>query len=278
MKTQTKGLRDAPTGARSPPTHAAPSKQTGASNSMRPPKNTLGTAHPQDRRDSQSTGRRRKPRRNSASAAHVSIAERIRRLVNLNPQIRLGLASGLVNHSELARQFAQELGLSKNSFHAVLSAVKRLAAGLEKPAFEEEAKAVVARSTISLKTDIAVVRVFPNSPLEKFRSQLKIFHSVQGTAAVSLIAAADGLEDFARKNKEHVLEIRKDLTEITLVSPKEIVSTPGVLLSFLSPLYSNGINAEEVLSSHNDTIFLFSTADADRAFAVLNQIISDARK
>ncbi len=216
-------------------------------------------------------------RKSVPAAGALSVAERVRRLVNLKPQVRDGLASGLVNHSELSRQFVQELGLSRSSFHAVLSSVKRLASELEKPAFAEEAKRVVARSTISLKTDVAVVRMFPHFP-EKLRSQLKIFHLVQGTAAVSLIVAADNLDEFIKKNREHILEVRKNLTEITIVSPKEIVSTAGVLLSLLSPLYSQGIKAEEVLSAHTDTILLFSEADANRAFSVLNQVISDARK
>jgi len=253
-KTQIKGLGVAPTSDPSPPTYT------------------------QDRRDSRPTKRRRKPRQPPASVEHVSIAEKVRRLVNLNPQVRLGLAAGLMNHSALARDFLGELKLSSSSFHAVLSSVKRLAAELEKPAFERDARNVIGRSTISLRTGVAVVRLFPQSPLEKLRGQLRVLHSVQGTAATSLIVDARDLDSFLQKNREHVLEVRRDLTEITIVSPKEIVSTAGVLLSLLSPLYSNGINAEEVLSTHNDTILLVSTAAADRAFAVLNQVITDAKK
>ena len=220
---------------------------------------------------------RGRPPASGAEGVEVSVAEGVRRLVNLSPTVRFGLASGVANQSAVARGFLSELSLPKARFHAVLSAIKRLSGELEAPSFEADAMKVVGRSTISLRTDVAVVRLFTSAPVEKLRNHLRVLHFVQGTAATSLIVSSENLGEFAKKNRENVLEIRRDLTEIIIISPKELVSTPGVLLSLLSPLYSNGINAEEVLSSHNDTIIIVSAEQANRAFAVLNRVIRDAR-
>ncbi len=215
----------------------------------------------------------------SHGAKGAPIAEGVRALVNLYPLVRAGLANNTLNQSEVARQFSRELSLSKSNFHAVLSAIKReAAAGLESPAFEIDAKKVVAQSTISLKTDVAVVRFFPGSPVEKIRKTVRSIHLVQSASAASFIVDERDAGGFIEKNMENFLGATRDLSEITIVSPKQIESTPGVLLSFLSPLYSNGINIEEVLSSHTDTLLLVSSADTSRAFALLSQIIKDARK
>ena len=208
----------------------------------------------------------------------VSIAEMARRLINLKPQVRAGLAADTLNQSAVAREFIKELGLAKADFHATLSAIKRAAREIETPSFEPDAKKVIAKSTISLRTDVAVVRFFPNAPLERLRRGIPAIHSVQGASATSLIVDGRELGDFAEKNREHVLETLQDLTEITIISPQELTTTPGVLLLLLFPLYNNGINVEEVLSSHTDTILLVSARDANRAFALLDQLIRDARR
>ncbi len=207
-----------------------------------------------------------------------SIAQSVRNLVNLKPQAREGLSDGTLNQSAVARAFLKELGLGKKNFHAVLSAVKRVAEGLETPPFEADAKKVIAKSTISLRSDVAAVRVFPSAPISLLKKQIEVLHLVQGTNSYSLIVHSVDLGGFLEKNREHVFGAARDLTQITIISPPEIETTPGVLLSFLNPFYSNGINVEEVLSASTDTILLVSSKDAQRAFALLQQIIRDARK
>jgi aspartokinase len=70
-----------------------------------------------------------------------------------------------------------------------------------------------------------------------------------------------------------VIDSERGLAEISIISPKEIESTPGVVSYFYDALASKGINVVETLSCYTDTMFLVKDKDLFPAYQALNQLL-----
>ena len=65
---------------------------------------------------------------------------------------------------------------------------------------------------------------------------------------------------------------------IIIHSPEQIIKTPGCAISFYNQLARLYINIEDTVSCYTDTIVLVRMKDAGKAFNVLTELISNARK
>ncbi|MDH5441447.1 MAG: ACT domain-containing protein, partial [Candidatus Bathyarchaeota archaeon] len=61
-------------------------------------------------------------------------------------------------------------------------------------------------------------------------------------------------------------------------SSREIVDTPGCIVALYIPISRNRINIEETVSCFTETIIVLKMEDAGRAFNLLTDLISNARK
>jgi hypothetical protein len=74
------------------------------------------------------------------------------------------------------------------------------------------------------------------------------------------------------------LEEKLNLAAIIVQSPNGIVGTPGCIVAFYNPIARARINIEETVSCHNETVVVLRMEDAARAFSILSDLVSSARK
>ncbi|MEK6875858.1 MAG: hypothetical protein AABX63_00485, partial [Nanoarchaeota archaeon] len=98
---------------------------------------------------------------------------------------------------------------------------------------------------------------------------LETFHIIEGTASITIITT----DDFSKKVKQvfrnKIVKEYPNLVEVILKSPREIVTTAGVISYIYSLLGENGINVVDTLSSWTDTIFLVEEKDLSRVMEFL---------
>ena len=120
--------------------------------------------------------------------------------------------------------------------------------------------------------------------LKKVRETLSNFshdflNVVEGISAITLIFDQNLYNEiYSQFNAREVLDKRQKLAAVILRSPKDLVSTPGCLLNFVSAISRKGINIEETLSCFTDTIFILNMNDVSKGFAALTDLVADARK
>ena len=74
----------------------------------------------------------------------------------------------------------------------------------------------------------------------------------------------------------NIIKVRENLVEIAVKSPEKIVDTSGVIAYLITNLSDAGINIEETVSCHTDTIFIVGEADMINAYSVLTKCIQSA--
>jgi aspartokinase len=76
----------------------------------------------------------------------------------------------------------------------------------------------------------------------------------------------------------NIIKVRENLVEITVKSPEKIVETSGVISYLITNLSDAGINIEETVSCHTDTVFIVSESDMINAYSVLTKCIQSAEE
>ena len=217
-----------------------------------------------------------------------AIAELVRRVIDADPELRRCLERGVANYSEVARRVkaAVEEALGRSvSLEAVKAAVTRYARRLRSggEGLGGSLLDVLGRSSLELMTDVFVATV----RLEALRRLADAFPSLAGrarpllllqaTRTVTVVAGSEVVEEVKRIAGGDLVEIQEGQSVIVVVSPREVVSTPGFIAHIASLLASNGINISQIESVYTDTVIVLDRRDALRAFELLDQAIRMAR-
>jgi len=78
--------------------------------------------------------------------------------------------------------------------------------------------------------------------------------------------------------EHNVSNIIRDQSAIILLSPEEIITTPGVIAYVTWLLSKEGVNITQIISCHLDTIFVISQEQALKAYEILEDAINKLRK
>lgn len=216
-----------------------------------------------------------------ASGRKETGAARVREYIDAHPSIRDSLQMDLINLSALARKIVKETDVESED--AALIACRRYIVPPGYRARESAVKGVLRKSKIEIHSKVAIITVRPSFDLfrelgrvtPKFFEGGRLFRIVQGSHGVTLICddtvADEILEVLSRRD---VIQMNRGLVEMVVTSPDDIAETPGVIAYLLAALASNGINLNEAMSCHTDTIFLVSESDMMKAFTALNKCLT----
>jgi len=198
--------------------------------------------------------------------------------VNSHPSVRDCLAKNLINYSKLARQIADELKMNKkSSFEAVLIACRRLQEKLRKArANEDSIMAILKQSKLEMKNRVIAVVLAKGTHYESLielqkiiKKKGEIFHLIEGANALTVVTNEEFLENIKEMFRKEILVTNKDLVEITIKSPLELETTPGVMGHLYSLFSEHGINIVETMSCYTDTLFLIEEKDVPAAMQAL---------
>lgn len=215
-----------------------------------------------------------------------SIMMVVRDLIDHDLSIQDALQRGYGNYSAIARMLRPKVveALGREvKLESVITAVKR-ARDIYKP-LRADAKRVVARSTINIRTDVAKITVRKtDKTLETIRRDLPKFlgeflHVLEGVSVTTLIVDEKLFDEISSMfRKDEILDKKQNLAAIVIQSPEEIVDTPGCVTSFYDQISRRHINIEETVSCYTDTIVLLHMKDINTAFTALTDLIAEARK
>jgi hypothetical protein len=216
-----------------------------------------------------------------------SVAKVVKDMVYLHPAIKECLTLDVINHSALAMLVLEELkrkGIT-TSPGAVKMALIRTGEELKqkKATLERKINAVVAGTVIELQTDLRVITAEKSAVLSSIRRISKLaetarfFQLTQGVCTFTLVISREEAESIMETLTSHIVESIADQTAIVLISPHEIIETPGVVSYITGALSSMGINITQVISCHKDTIYVLDREKAPAAYRLLEEIILSMR-
>lgn len=182
----------------------------------------------------------------------MSVSDAVEEYVRRRPYVQEALREDIVNYSALARLVGEEID---GSFEAIKVALRRLQEDLaeRRRVRQEEVSAVLSGTTVELQGGVAVCRSD-----ERVGGLVSAATKSGHTAVVEDPAGCEG-------------EVIEDQVLVTLSSPPELASTPGVVSYVLSVLEGRGINVTELLSVREDTHLVVAEEDAAEAFELLNE-------
>ncbi|WP_457754717.1 ACT domain-containing protein [Thermococcus sp.] len=217
-----------------------------------------------------------------------SITKVVKDLTMSKPAIKECLVLGVINYSALARLLLEELESRsiKTSAGAVKMALIRLGEELkrERESFEKQIKDVIAKTVIELQSDLTVVTVEKGvllnriDMLSKVMEKARFFQLTQGVETFTIVVSSEEKGEIFKILEEDVVDLIEEQTAIILISPEEIIETPGIVAFVTSALSSNGINITQVISCHKDTIFVLDRKIAPKAYQILEELILRMRK
>jgi aspartokinase len=220
----------------------------------------------------------------------VSIAEAVRRIVSNSPCIMDCLKMDVVNYTALALRIQNDvsraLGGRKVKLEAIKMALIRCSEELRKEGEELDRSIlnVIANTVLELKNDVALITVKQEGLVGKLDelmrriTSLRFLQLTQGAETFTIAIDQRACDDvFSLIGKSNVITVFHDQSAIILMSPKEIITTPGVISYITSTLLRNGVNITQIISCYVDTILIVSRADAIRAYEVLERKIIEVR-
>lgn len=219
-----------------------------------------------------------------------SAAEVVRELVLSHPCLLDCMLKGIVNYSALARLLAprvSEVRGRRVNEEAVKMALIRFSESLRCSwqAVEDRVRGLIAKSVLNLQTDISVVTVRRGVPGRLFEelvralSRSRFFQVTQGFQSVTFFVAREDVDRLLRVvGEENVVELMEDQSALIVKSPRDIVTTPGVVAYITSLLAWNGINISQIISCHDETMLIVARDDALRTYRVLEELILSMRR
>ena len=208
-------------------------------------------------------------------------AYRVREYIDAHPSIRDALQMDLVNLSALARKIVKDTDVESED--AALIACRRYQVPPGYRAREGAVKAVLRKSKIEIHSKVAIITVRPSYDIMKELGRItakyfeagRLFRIVQGSHGVTLICDDVIVEEMLEMlSRRDIIQMTRGLVEMSVTSPEDIAATPGVISYLMAALAGDGINLNEAMSCHTDTIFLVSESDMMPAFKALNKCLT----
>ena len=207
----------------------------------------------------------------------VNTAEIVRSYMNENPEIKDYMARGLINVSALAREIVDKTHV--DDFEAAVAALKRYRNN-DLPSYTSE---ILDRSNLEMSSNISIIVIKKNYDTLKIITgiigNLKKLNSVNLVETINCFSiigdnqTVSGFSNFF--SDDQIIEYRKDLGQLTIISPDEIEITKGYVNFITSLLYRAGINIIHIISFYRDTIIILDEKDLTDAFKIISAKMID---
>lgn len=176
----------------------------------------------------------------------MSSAAKVEIYISKRPYIKEALSQGIINYSALARKICQEEEL--NSVDAVKAALSRYEDFIseERQNKRSQVEEILDSTSLEIKSGVKVIKKHSEDSIVSADTQ-------NGYTSV----VEDG-------NK----------ALISLESPVDLETTPGVLEFILSSLAAEGINIDHFISCREDTHLIIDDDDASESLKILQNRLS----
>ena len=184
-----------------------------------------------------------------------------------HPSIKDCLQQGIINYSKLSRKIAKELVIEKKtSIEAILIACRRYEAKIKKEKIlEDKILEILKRSELEIKNKIIVCIIEKTRYLDKIieiekkvQKKADTFYAIEGSKVFTIITSEKYHNELDSIFQKDIIKKSTNLAMITIKSPKELETTPGVNAFVYSKFREQGVNIIEQMSCWTDTIIVIS--------------------
>lgn len=221
----------------------------------------------------------------------ITVADAVRVAVTNKASYLECLRDGIVNYTWLAEKIMSDVERitkkKKVNIDAVKAALIRFQQDLQQEELEQKKTVghVISKSTTELQNDISVITMKKEvverkfDQLFKLASEARFFNLNQGKKVYTIVISSEDVPELLRIfDDKEVLDKLDDQSAIIIISPYEIVNTPGVVSFITRLLYVNGVNLTQLNSSYTDTILILPKDQALKAYNILRETIEDFRQ
>lgn len=175
----------------------------------------------------------------------MSIAAQVELYIAKRPYLKMALSRGVINYTSLAKQISQDKSI--DSLGAVKMALSRLEDHLSRSWTTQRDKV----EKILDKTEVMIT------------DSVKVNKTAEYNKGAIVMA----------KTRNGFTEVRSggDKALISLISPIELETTPGVVEFILSSLAAEGINVDQLISCREDTHLVINRKKAAKTLEVLQE-------
>ncbi len=218
-----------------------------------------------------------------------SIAESVRNILDNDPVLMECLEEDVINYTWLSEKIIDKIrilsGKEKISLDAVKAAIIRYQLEIKKKDRKEHlVPKVIAKSTIEMQDDIVVITINKHA-IEKIIKELleighnaRFFNLTQGKKTYTIVISEEDVANILDKiDKKEIRDLVKNQSAILMLSPYDIMTTPGVINQVTRLLYRQGINITQIISCYTDTILLINKNDSIKAYKALRDAIETSR-
>ncbi|RLG58894.1 hypothetical protein DRN84_01255 [Candidatus Geothermarchaeota archaeon] len=210
-----------------------------------------------------------------------NISNAVKSVVRKYPYIIPCLSMGIINYSKLASQIKGDVDTLLDvdvNIDSIKMSLIRYSRELETYYNLRDSINVLSGSSLQLISDVVLVTVELSTLLNVFDKILSILSGrrfiqiTQGRNTATLVMEYNVYEDLTDEFKD-VISIMDNKAAILIVSPEDIIYTPGVIYLISCLLYVNKINITQIISSYIDTIIIVDRAHGSKACEVIDEFI-----
>lgn len=217
------------------------------------------------------------------------MAEATRETLREHPEVEYYLARGWLNYRAVAGGILKEVEAKiggRAKVDSIATVLRRYRSVLRKTDDRGVIK-ILSGSRLHLMSKVAVVTFRRSWELARELGEISrrvseeggLVSFVQNPFNMIFVVDEHQLDRvLSAGRKGDILEVRRNLSALVMVSPREITDTPGVIAKVTGRLGREGINLAELISSHNVTMFLMEKEEARRAYEIINSMIEEAGK
>lgn len=215
--------------------------------------------------------------------SYSETSKSVRGFVLSHPVLKEALLLGITNHSALARMIERKTKCGSQG--AIKMALLRISEDLseQRALIEEGVRKVIGSTVLEMSSDLCVTTVRKSAMAVVLPSVIKrmeisrFFQLTQGINTFTFVFPEEGRKEILKLFAGNVVELIEGQSAVVLISPEEILSTPGVVECITSELAFENINVTQVISCHKDTILVLDKRDAKRAYEVVESLIERMR-
>mgnify|MGYP001626227246 CR=1 FL=1 len=213
-----------------------------------------------------------------------SVSRAVERILESDTILKQCVERGVINLSKVATSLrpavSRILGYQVSDASIKMALIRYSRKRIQTGSRISELANIIANTNIELRTGVSIAIIRLAFIDKVYREMLKLYKLarfltvIQGSTGVVVVADTSTINQLLKTiDPEAIISIQRNLAAVTLVSPEEIMTTPGVIAYITSVLAGEGINIIHIESSYTDTIMIIDKKDATKTLNVLSSLI-----
>ncbi len=206
------------------------------------------------------------------------IEQNFREFISKKPEIEKCYSEGLINRRALARYIVEKKISSKPQLNAVIAMLRRFDFKTEK---KDEFQAFKNIKT-SIKDNLVILNFEKNESLAQKLSVItgetnyvvsETFKVIVGTTSVTLIIDESKEKNFKKIFEKTNLTNRSDnISEISILFPKEVISAKGIIAVITRELFLNDIVVSELLTASQELLIYVKEEFVLKSYEIIKRL------